>query len=115
MATATLPVAIAGQMRRIPFTGTPQLTTERKPSNNGFTETAELTFTVRHGDFTPPDTPAAFIVVDITGKAWLIGAREEPYPSVTVQEAFGSPSGDSRAKQVKITYESQNALIETVF
>ena len=114
MNLAALPTSVAGKLQTIPFTGTPLLTVERKPSNNGFTETAELTFTVRREDFTPPDTPVAFIVVDIIGTAWMIGTREEPYPAVTVQDSFGSPSGDSNVMQVKVTYEAEKALFDTV-
>lgn len=114
MKIATLPTSIAGPLQRIPFTGTPLLTVERKPSNNGTLETAELTFTVRRGDFSVPEVPTAFIVVDIMGYPWLIGTHEEPYPAVTVQDSFGSPSGDSNVMQVKVTYEAEKALIDTV-
>lgn len=76
-------------------------------------ETATLKF--RTSDFLRIEIQLGFVVTDITGQSWLIGAAEPPFPKVSLTRKTGLPGGDPAVWEVEVKAVGQRALLPCVF
>lgn len=76
-------------------------------------ETATLKF--RTSKFLRIDIQLGFVVTDITGKSWLIGAAEPPFPKVSLTRKTGLPGGDPAVWEIEVKAVGQRALLPCVF
>lgn len=76
-------------------------------------EEAVLTFTATR----PPlaGYSLAYILTDAAGNHTLLGAREWPRPITEVTMVTGTPGGDARAYEVKVTYTSRRVTVPCFF
>lgn len=63
----------------------------------------------------PENIPIAFLVRAVDGKSYIIGAKELPYPIVSLQQKKGLPDGDSNVTHVEVTLTSFKAFITCFF
>lgn len=75
-------------------------------------ETATLTFR----SSMPLDIGAAlaFVVEDVEGRCWLIGAREAPFPRVERTSSVGVPGGDPAGESYEVTHSAIRTMVECV-
>lgn len=76
-------------------------------------EEAVLTFTATR----PPlaGYSLAYILTDAAGSHTLLGAREWPRPMTEVTMGTGTPGGDARVYEVKVTYTSRRVAVPCFF
>lgn len=55
-----------------------------------------------------------FVVTDQNGKSYLIGAKEEPFPVVTLTIDFGIPEGDPACNIYDIEHSALKSLVECI-
>lgn len=108
-----LPIAVLSTKEQVQFVGVPTCKRSTEAQNNGKSVTVELQFTVP-GHYTAPKVATAFVVVTASGDAYAIGLRESPFPSVTVEETTGTPSGDPNQTTVTVKHSSVESLIPVV-
>lgn len=71
-------------------------------------ETATLTFR-SPSPLPPPES--AFIAVRANGAAYLIGAREKPYPKLETTFTSGMTTGDAAGTEIKIQHRAVKAAV----
>ena len=76
-------------------------------------ETATLKF--RTSKFLRIEIQLGFVVTDITGQSWLIGAAEPPFPKVSLTRKTGLPGGDPAVWEIEVKAVGQRALLPCVF
>jgi len=108
-ALAQVPIAIYLPQTPIEFTGECTCIVETTNEYNGITEVATLTFLTQME--LPSDQALAFVITDVMGNVFLLGAKEEPFPLVTSSKSFGLPDGEVSAHTVEVVHKSQKALI----
>lgn len=109
-AVAKLPVSIYVSPTPIEFTGECTCVVDSTNEHNGTSEVAVLSF--RSQADLPEEFPLAFVLTDVHGKTYVLGAYEPPFPKITVSKTFGLPQGDPRTKSYEVTFQSIKALIE---
>lgn len=109
-AIAGMKVAILSDLEEIPFFGTPECKCSTEKDKNGWNQKVSLKF--RSSEVIPVDDNLAFIVGDVNDRWFVIGAKENPYPVITVEKNTGSPSGDAAGFYYEINHESLRSLIE---
>jgi len=102
-------VSVYAMTTPIVFTGECTCIVEYTNENKGQAEVATLTFLTQQE--LPQDTPLAFIVTDVMGNSYVLGAKEEPFPVITSSKGFGTPEGDVSAYTVEVVHTSLKALI----
>ncbi len=108
-----LPLAVLSPTQNIRFAGSPTCKRTTEVQNNGKSTTVELQFSIP-GHYVPPTEPTAYVVVTASGAAYLIGAKERPFPAVTVEETTGTPSGDASQTEVTVKHTATVTLIPVV-
>jgi hypothetical protein len=53
-----------------------------------------------------------FVVIDVNGKSYLIGAKEPPYPVVEVENRCGLPDGDGAGFYYEVKHIAIKSLIQ---
>lgn len=76
---------------------------------NGRSQKTTLKFCTT--DVIPTYFKLAFVVVDSSGDAYLIGAKENPYPTIKCSKSFGSPSGEPAVFTYEIVLSALKSLI----
>ena len=109
-AVSKMPVAIFAALTSIPFTGECTCVVENTNQNNGTAETATLTF--RTQTVLPEHRPLAFILTDVMGQSYVLGAKEKPYAQIHSNKAFGLPDSEPRTIEYEVIYQSIKALYE---
>ena len=109
-AVAKMPIMIFASVNPIVFTGECTCVVENTNENNGSAETATLNFNSQVE--LPENHPVAFIITDAMDRTFVLGAKEAPYPQITVSKGFGSPDGESHTTAYEVKYQSLKALVE---
>ena len=81
---------------------------ERKFDNNSQQETAKLTFYTL--DELPPHRHLAFVITDMQGNSFVVGAREAPFPIVRVTFTTGKPDGDASVRKYEVSFTARKGL-----
>lgn len=111
-AAAGLTVGAHTSVEAVPFVNaTVESVTEY--SHGAPIETATLKF--RTSKFLPIDIQLGFVVEDVCGNSWLIGAAEPPYPKVSLTRKTGLPGGDPAAWEIEVKAIGQRALLPCVY
>lgn len=101
-------VAVLTDLYPIRFTDTPECSCVSERDNGGYVETASLTFACL--DLLPIHRPLAFVVTDIAGCHWLIGAKEHPQPLLKVEALCGTPDGDHAGFRYEIKHVAVKSM-----
>ena len=111
-AAAGLTVGAHTSVEAVPFVNaTVESVTEY--SHGAPIETATLKF--RTSKFLPIDLQLGFVVEDVRGNSWLIGAAEPPYPKVSLTRKTGLPGGDPAAWEIEVKAVGQRSLLPCVY
>lgn len=81
--------------------------TER--SDSASIDTATLKFQCEK--YLPSHLHLGFVVVDVNGDSYLIGAKEPPFPIVKVQRKCGTPGDDSSCYRYEVSHTAVKSLI----
>lgn len=104
-----IPIGIFTTKKKVSFLGSPSCEVVSTPQNNGSYEKATLTFS------TPVplelSEPHAFIVEDVNGRTWCIGAKEPPYSLIAFRRYTGSPTSEASVLKYTITRTSVRAMM----
>lgn len=107
-AESGVPVLMTAQPTVISLKGEAVCEVERKFDNNSQQETAKLTFYTL--DELPPHRHIAFVITDMQGNSFVIGAREAPFPIVKVAYTTGKPDGDASVRKYEVSFTARKAL-----
>lgn len=105
-------ITIAATATDIKFFGQPSLKYDGSKLNGSRQEKSTLEFDT--SDKLPEGERLAFVVTAVSGKQFLIGAREPGYPQVNYSETTGSPGGDPAVRTYKITHIAQKSVLPCV-
>lgn len=56
----------------------------------------------------------AFVVTDVAGDTYLIGAAEEPYPRVSVTHTTGSTAGEPAGYDVEVSHKALRTMVPCI-
>lgn len=107
---ARLTIALPSRGLEIPFCGIPICESTSEYNNNGSQEKATLTFA--SSQFIAEKAQLAFVVTDVNGYNYVIGAREKPYPIVSRTQNTGSPDAEGAVFSYEITHVALKSMIE---
>ena len=107
---ADIPVGVYVATRTIQFFGTPSCDTSMEHENNGNVEHTTLSFSTL--DELPTDVPLAFVVTTASGKNFLIGVQEWPFPIVKIKSTTGKQNGEAATYKVMVTFSAEKSIIE---
>ncbi len=93
----------------VEFFDTPECSCTTERENGGYKDTASLKFFC--GELLPLHLPLGFVVTDISGRHYLIGAREHPFPQVKVERQCGAPDGDAAGYYYEVTHVSIKSMV----
>lgn len=108
--SAKIPVGVFATTTPVTFYGTPSCEAVSDYKNKGRLEKTTLKFVTT--DEIPTNEPVAFVIATATGKSYLIGLQERPFPVVKISQSTGKPSGDPAANEVAVTFSAKKSLIE---
>lgn len=101
-------VPVITQINQIPFFGDPSCVCKSVKEGAGYQETATLKFNT---DIKlPRGIRPAFVVTDVKGDSFLIGAREHALAIAECEYNCGTPSGD----EAGYSYEIKHVAIKTM-
>lgn len=109
-AISNVPVAVYSEVIDVPFFGTPTCTVTDEYDSHGRQQSVTLKFST--SDYIPTHMPLAFVVTDMAGKAYLIGAKEPPHAAVKLTIDFGTPSGEAACSLYEVSLSAKRALLE---
>lgn len=104
------PVGVYVDVTPVAFVGMPDCTIGDEYDSHGRLQAVELKFATN--EFVPTTTPVAFVVTDVNGQSYLIGAQEPPHPVVKLTVNFGSPKGESSVNTYEVKYVAIKALLQ---
>ena len=104
------PVGVYVDVTPVAFVGMPECTIGDEYDSHGRLQAVELKFATN--EFVPTTTPVAFVVTDVNGQSYLIGAQEPPHPVVKLTVNFGSPKGESSVNLYEVKYVAIKALLQ---
>lgn len=104
-----IPIGIFTTKKKVSFLGSPSCEAVSTPQNNGSYEKATLTFSLR----VPIEITehVAFIVEDVNGRTWCIGAKEPPYCLIAFRRYIGSPTSEASVLKYTVTRTSVRAMM----
>ncbi len=105
-------VGIFAELQPVAFFDSPECTCTTEKKNGSYQDTASLKFS--SGQWLPLRRKLAFVVTDVSGRNFVIGAKESPFPVIKVEEHKGSPSGESAAYSYEITHVALKSLVPCV-
>lgn len=109
-ALGDLPVALLADLNEIAFLGNADCRCVTEKENNGWRQKASIKF--RTGDKLPFCNNVAFVVTDVNGISYLIGAKELPFPVVRFEYNGGTPSGDPAGFTYEISHEALRTMVK---
>ena len=104
-----VPVGVYAATRTIRFFGTPSCDTSMEHENKGKVEHTTLSFSTLNE--LPTDAPLAFVVTTVSGKNFLIGVQEWPFPIVKIKSTTGKLNGEAATHKVTVTFSAEKSLI----
>lgn len=102
-------VALLTELHEITFFGEPECKCVTEKSKNGWSQKATLKFF--SCDTLPFYYNIAFVVVDIQGEAYIIGAKERPYPVLTMGKTAGRRS-ERAGTEYEITHNAVRTMVK---
>lgn len=106
------PVALLTDVEWLDFFDTPDCRCRSEKDSAGYTDTASLKFHCAR--LIPFCEGLGFVVQDIQGAHYLIGAQEPPLPRVAVELLMGAPDGESGGFRYEVTHTAIKSLIPCV-
>lgn len=103
---AHVPVGVYPLPTEIALCGEASCEAEQEYDNGGYWEKTVLQFRTLEVISTTP--PQAFIAKDAQGQAYIIGARERPFPIVEVTHTIDK---DTNVYNVKVTFSARKSLV----
>ena len=101
-----------GNYTSVPFTGMPLVDVKQNWVNNSMVEQVTLTFrSLYEADV---DTSTAWLIEDVNGDHWLIGAKEPLYPATAVSLTTGEPGGNPAVYSYEVKWTAKKALLPVV-
>ena len=107
-----MPLPILTDIHWLNFFGEPDCRCQSKKENGGYQDTASLKF--RAAEKLPRGVPLGFVVTDVSGKSYLIGSQEHPYPQCEPEQSTGSPSGDAAGFEYEVKHIALKSLIPCI-
>ena len=107
-ALANLPIGVFADIFLVPHVGEPICETETEFDNNDYRQKVQLTFSTTT---LLPSCRLAFIIRTATGKQFLIGTADHPFPIVKSIDTTGELDGEKAATKYTITYTNKLALV----
>lgn len=111
-AIAGLPVPVYTKAEPIRILGDALCELSEEPDHGSQFQTVTLTFHTTAALDTA--APLAFAVRTVQGDTYIIGGKERPHPTLKVTETTGTPDGDARVREYKVTHKHRKALIKCV-
>ncbi len=106
------PVAIFTTIKPIEFFDEPQCECKTEKESGHSSETAILKFLC--GEMLPLSHNVGFVVTDVTGRSFLIGSKEPPFPRIKVERTCGTPDGDAAGYKYAITHNAIRTLVDCI-
>lgn len=104
-----LPVALLADIHEITLFGSSDCRCSTEKDNNGWHQTASLTFF--SSEEVPFENNIAFVVKDVNGNAFIIGSYEKPYPKVSIDSITGSPDNQSAGYKYSVSHKAIRTLV----
>ena len=104
------PIGVFTDVVNIPFCGIPTCTIGDEYDAHGRLQTVTLSFATN--DFVPNHRRIAFVVTDVSGQSFLIGAKEPPHPTVKFTINFGTPDGDAAVTSYEVKHVAIRAIMK---
>lgn len=105
---AGIPVSVFVDGTQLSIHGQATCQAVEEHSNAGRIEKATLNFMT--ADDVPPEG-MLWMIQQASGEWFLIGRREQPYPTVKIQKSTGEPGGDRAIQSVTVEFQCFKALI----
>lgn len=102
-------VAILTDIHSIEFFGEPDCRCATEKECGNYKDTATLKFVCAIE--LPRTIPVGFVVTDIAGDSYLIGAKEKPYPQIKFNRVFGLADGVAAGYEYEITHIAIKSLV----
>ncbi len=103
------PVGIYTTVQNICLDGKAVCEAEKQFDNNSLLEKTTLTFF--SNDNLPDGGQLAFVVFTANKESYIIGAKEQPYPTVKITRSTGTPSGDPSVRKYEVTFTAKKSLV----
>jgi len=108
-ALAGVPVGIYSFVEDACKIGEASCETEEQFDNNSQVEKATLTF--RSLEELPTYRHLAFVIFTVQGDSFVIGCREQPYPTVKITGDTGSPDGEPAVRKYEVSFTARKSLV----
>lgn len=102
-------VGIFTDVNYIEFFGEPDCRCTSEKENGNYTDKAALKFVC--AEELPKSIPLAFVVTDIAGESFLIGAKEKPYPQIKINRVFGLADGVAAGYEYEVTHVAIKSMV----
>ena len=103
------PVGIYTTVQDISLDGEASCEVETQFDNNSLLEKTTLTFF--SNDNLPIEGQLAFVIFTANEESYIIGAKEQPYPTVKITRSTGTPSGDPSVRKYEVTFKAKKSLV----
>lgn len=97
----------------LPIVGLAQVTVFDQVDHNARLTTVTLT-ALTCERFVPGARPLAWRVSTVTGKQYLIGINESPFPITTVSESFPDKATEQSGTTVKVEWKTALSMLEII-
>ena len=105
-------VILALPSENIRFYGVPSLKWNGSLVNGSRQEQSTLEFATTQK--LPEGERLAFVVTTVSGRQYLIGAREPNYPVITFSESVGTPAAEAALRTYKITHIALKSVLPCI-
>ena len=112
LAIGELSVSLLMDLNEIVFFGNADCRCVTEKENNGWRQKASLKF--RTGEELPFYSNIAFVVTDVNGTSYIIGAKEHPFPVIKNEYNTGTPSGDPAGFTYEISHEALRTMVKCI-
>lgn len=109
---AMLPVTVLCDVSKVKFVGEPKLQVVSYSSASSFSEKSTLEFSSPEKLTLP--SPSAWIVTLVSGKSYLIGTAERPFPVVECSFSSGEKTGEAAVYRYKISHVGAISAIPVI-
>lgn len=113
LAAAGVPVAAHTAVTLVPLAADATCELASEMQKGAVVQTATLKF--RTSQYIPVEVQLGFVVTDVQGESWLIGAAEPPFPQVKLTRKSRTPSGDPAVWDIEVKAVGQRALLPCVY
>lgn len=107
---AGVPVGIFADITPVEHYGNASCEALSEYDNGSHIEKATLQFTTT--DEIPENQEIAFVLSDVSGKSYVIGARESPFPMIEIESKVDEKTN---IKAVKVVFTAKKALIPCAY